>query len=255
MCVICVSNKGVAQPTKEQIIQMFNKNPDGAGYMYARNGLVYISKGFLNLNDFLRDVESHNFKKSDAVVYHFRIATQGKTDESMTHPFALTSLLERTKKLDDICKIGVAHNGIIPLTQSFKKGEEDYSDTALFIAHYLSKIIKDKKDLKNYYTLNMIEKLGNSKFAIMDGNGYIATVGQFYKKDNGLLFSNLFFEYYPSKKNTSIKDEIIFGDKVYPINEHGEIEIDYENLSDDEIERLSLFDDFDYDSYYSHHHY
>ena len=42
MCVICVSNKGVAQPTNEQIIQMFNKNPDGAGYMYARNGLVYI---------------------------------------------------------------------------------------------------------------------------------------------------------------------------------------------------------------------
>ena len=53
MCVICASPKGVRQPNRSEIKAMFLRNPDGAGYMVARDGKVTIHKGFMNLDEFL----------------------------------------------------------------------------------------------------------------------------------------------------------------------------------------------------------
>ena len=47
MCIICVSPKGTRQPTRAQLKTMFFRNPHGAGYMYARDGIVHIHKGFM----------------------------------------------------------------------------------------------------------------------------------------------------------------------------------------------------------------
>ena len=43
MCIICVSPKRVRQPNVTTIRRMFQNNPDGAGYMVARDGKVIIS--------------------------------------------------------------------------------------------------------------------------------------------------------------------------------------------------------------------
>ena len=187
MCIICASPAGVRQPTETQIRTMFRNNPHGAGYMYARDGKVTIHKGFMNVNDLLNSVRSENFLPEDSVVYHFRISTQAGVNPQMTHPFPLSNRFGPMRELDLTCGCGIAHNGIIDLTSD--PDERRYSDTAIFITRYLSKMLTTHSDLKDPAFLNRVWYLAQSKFAIMDGTGYIATVGKFIDS-GGLLFSN-----------------------------------------------------------------
>lgn len=187
MCIICVSKSGIQQPTDATIRTMFRRNPHGAGYMYARDGKVTIHKGFMNIDDFLAAVHAEHFTAEDSVVYHFRISTQAGVNPSMTHPFPLSNQPRMMRALDLTCRCGIAHNGIIRLTSD--PDNKVYSDTAIFITDYLSQIIRRKADLRNSDTLEYIWELAQSKFAIMDGSGYVATIGHFIN-DRGLLFSN-----------------------------------------------------------------
>ena len=187
MCIICVSRSGVRQPSEAVIRAMFNHNPHGAGYMFARDGWVTIHKGFMNLDDYLQAIREEHFTANDSVVYHFRISTQAGVSPEMTHPFPLSNQPARLRRLDQSCRIGVAHNGVIRLTSD--PDNERYSDTAIFIADYLSQILRTRADLRDQRKLNTIYQLAQSKFAIMDGGGYIATVGKFID-ERGLLFSN-----------------------------------------------------------------
>jgi len=189
MCVICASPKGTRQPSISEIKAMFMRNPDGAGYMVARDGTVSIHKGFMDLTEFLNAVKAEHFTAKDSVVYHFRISTQAGINPSMTHPFPLSNQREVMKALDVHCGCGIAHNGIIRLTSD--PNEKEYSDTAIFIADYLSQIIAGPSDLRDPEVLDVIRCLIGSKMAILDASGYIATVGEFFN-DHGLLFSNLY---------------------------------------------------------------
>ena len=141
----------------------------------------------MDFDSFLGAVRSEHFTKADSVVYHFRISTQAGVNPEMTHPFPLSNQPKRMRALDLTCRCGVAHNGIIRLTSD--PDNKRYSDTAIFITDYLSKIIRKKADLRDPVTLELIWQLAKSKFAIMDNSGYIATVGHFID-DHGLLFSN-----------------------------------------------------------------
>ena len=188
MCIIAVSKKGVKQPTLEQLKTMFKNNPDGAGYMTVRNGKVEIHKGFMDCKTFIRNVKEEHFTANDPVVYHFRISTQAGVNAKMTHPFPLTSKLETCEKLDLRCSVGIAHNGIITLTSDPK--EKRYSDTAFFITEFMTRLIREPRDIKDPYVNIAIHELTNSKWALMDETGNIETVGYFYDED-GLLFSNL----------------------------------------------------------------
>ena len=131
MCIIAVSKIGVRQPSLKQLRNMYTNNPHGAGYMYARNGIVHIHKGFMTWEDFERNIKAEAFTEADPVVYHFRISTQAGVKPTMTHPFPLTDDLSLCEALDVTCPVGLAHNGIISMT-SFAK-EVKYSDTAYFI--------------------------------------------------------------------------------------------------------------------------
>ena len=191
MCIICVSPKRVRQPNVTTIRRMFRNNPDGAGYMVARDGKVTISKGFMDVDEYIEAIRAEHFTAKDPVVYHFRISTQAGVNPQMTHPFPLSNRIEHMKVLDVECSCGVAHNGIIRLTTD--RNNREYSDTALFIANYLSLIIREPGDLKDERVLTLIHRLAGSKLAIMDGDGYIATIGE-YINQKGLLFSNTSFE-------------------------------------------------------------
>ena len=187
MCIICVSKSGICQPDESTIRTMFHHNPHGAGYMFARGGRVIIHKGFMNPDDYLRAIRAECFTLQDSVVYHFRIRTQAGVGPEMTHPFPLSTRPERMRHLDLSCRCGVAHNGVIRLTSD--PSNERYSDTAIFITDYLSHIIRRRADLRDQRVMDSIFQIAQSKFAIMDSGGYIATVGKFID-ERGLLFSN-----------------------------------------------------------------
>lgn len=44
MCIIVVKKAGIAAPSDEMFENMWNHNPDGAGFMYTANGGVCIEK-------------------------------------------------------------------------------------------------------------------------------------------------------------------------------------------------------------------
>lgn len=196
MCVICSSPKGITQPSVKLIKQMFRANPDGAGYMFASNGSVRISKGYMTATEFLNAIKKEAFTEEDSVVYHFRITTQASRAE-MTHPFPLSPELSHMEALELSAPIGVAHNGIIRMTSD---GDKRYSDTAKFITKYLVKIIRNESDLRSEACMDIIAALTNSRFAIMDGSGHIAYAGAGWTQDeNGLWFSNRNHEYFSSR--------------------------------------------------------
>ena len=189
MCIICISKRGIAQPSEERIKAMFDSNPHGAGYMYARNGRVIIHKGFVDCDEFLEQIRYENFTADDVVVYHFRISTQAGVNPEMTHPFPLSKEKSHLMALDLECACGIAHNGVIPCTST--RGKTDMSDTALFIQKYATHILRTPDDLRDTEILNVIDKLiGASRLAILDGSGYVATLGRFITADGGLLYSN-----------------------------------------------------------------
>ena len=194
MCIICVSEKGVRQPNLNELSQMFQRNPDGAGYMVARDGRVEIHKGFMSFSNFLANVQAENFTDDDVVIYHFRISTQGGVNPSMCHPFPLTKSLKHTKALDVLAKIGIAHNGIIPLTTN--RNDKEYSDTAHFIAEYMPHVIRHVEDIRDEQIQTILGKLAESKLAIMDGTGYVAIIGNFITESSGLKFSNSTYKNY-----------------------------------------------------------
>lgn len=190
MCIIAASKSGRPQPSERSIRTMFENNPHGAGYMYARDGRVIIHKGFMFLSDYMDAIRSEHFTADDSVVYHFRISTQAGVNPAMTHPFPLSNRRDMMKQLDISCRCGVAHNGIINLTSD--PTETEYSDTAIFITDFMTKIIKSPDDLLNQAKLARVYALAQSKFAILDGSGTIATIGQF-NEFGGVLYSNYSF--------------------------------------------------------------
>jgi hypothetical protein len=169
---------------------MWNKNPHGAGFMYARSKYVYIKKGYMSFDAFYDAVQAEHFTKDDVVVYHFRISTQGGVNPEMTHPFVLSDKLEDMKILHTRTNIGICHNGIICLTSN---GDSRYSDTAYFITDYLSGMVEKPSDLKNSVLLHKIESLIGSKMAFLDYAGNVNTVGTFVTDVTGLKFSNSYF--------------------------------------------------------------
>ena len=187
MCIICVSPRGVRQPSLSTIHTMFQRNPHGAGFMCIRDGKVFISKGYMREGAFVHMLKYEHFTAEDPVVYHFRISTQAGVKPEMTHPFPLSHKRKDMKALDLMCDCGIAHNGIIRLTSD--ASNQEYSDTAIFVTDYLADLIKGPKDLHNPCMQRLIKRLAGSKLAIMDNTGDIVTIGDFIDQ-NGLLFSN-----------------------------------------------------------------
>jgi hypothetical protein len=159
--------------------------------MYVANDKVHIVKGLMTYKAFEKSL--HNTRKifGDDIPYvlHFRISTQAGNRQDCTHPFPLSSNMDKLRKLKSSCKIGIAHNGIISLTSSYLK-DITYSDTMKFITDYLSLIIKSKQYYDSKDTLKLIDKLCGSKLAILDNTGHCEIIGTGWINDNGILYSN-----------------------------------------------------------------
>lgn len=214
MCVIIVKEKGAKIPTKETLENCFERNSDGAGFMYVNDkGRVVIDKGYMNFNHFYKHYEKlckkyNNFEGKNLVM-HMRISTAGGVKKENTHPFALTNDYNEMKRTYIKCDMGVVHNGVISCANPSKEEEKKgINDTMVFIKNYLYPIHKNWKDCfkNNAFTLG-IEIMTNSKFAILDNRDNLTIIGDF-KKHEECLFSNDSYngKYYYKKYKTDTKD-------------------------------------------------
>lgn len=199
MCIIAAKPAGIAMPSDETIETMWYANPDGAGFMYAKDGRVQIEKGFMSLDAFTSAL-ARAAKETDlaatGVVLHFRIATHGGTKPENTHPFPVSGSMAALRKLRVTTDLGVAHNGII---RTVIPRDKNTSDTMEFIASELSLLYKGcPKFYEDKNLMQLVEELCGSKLAFLLGDGSIHTVGRF-NECGGILYSNYSYEPYKPK--------------------------------------------------------
>ena len=197
MCIISAKPAGIPMPDETTLRNMWDANPDGAGFMcpvtVKRNGklvnLVQIEKGFMSWEAFksaLDNLASHIDLTTTALVMHFRITTHGGTCPELTHPFPVTSSTSVLKKPRSTAQIGIAHNGIISSVSPSK----DMSDTAEYVRSQLAPLAKAlPRFYENPDALELVKNAIGSKMAILSPEGNIITIGDFNEKD-GVLYSN-----------------------------------------------------------------
>ena len=207
MCIAIAKNIGVDVPSEETLRHCWDNNPDGAGFAFAHEGNVFIKKGFMTWDNFINSFKFWDNKinfKNKGLLIHFRIATHGGTNASMTHPFPIETDEGALSKPEYITNYAVVHNGIISLTSSKASRTQGISDTAIFIRDYLSLIAKNKRWFNNPNNIELIEKLIDSKMAILDRYGNIKMTSGF-DADNGVFYSNKTYQdnYYRKSARTT----------------------------------------------------
>lgn len=194
MCIIAAKPAGVKMPDDETISRMWYRNQDGAGIMYAKDGKVRIDKGFMKLDDFkkhLKELSKTVDLDKTAVVMHFRITTHGGTSPENCHPFPITRSIKALQSLHQSAPIGIAHNGIIPITP--RKG---ISDTMEYIATQLAPLYAMKPDFfKDSNGIELVKNAIQSKMAFLTADAEIYVIGDFVE-DDGIMYSNTSYKPY-----------------------------------------------------------
>jgi hypothetical protein len=186
MCIIGIKYAGVKLPSKKTLGLCATANPHGAGFMCIADGAVKIRKGYNSLDEIFNAVK--RIPDSEPAVLHFRIASKGAICQELCHPFPVTDDLEKMRKLEAICDIGVAHNGTI---QDLGVAD-DTSDTMAFIQKYMNP--KELRSLivaesKPYMEL-LSRASSGSRMAIMLSSGQIWRLGNWERDDSGMYWSN-----------------------------------------------------------------
>lgn len=220
MCIIVSKKKGVAMPSKETLRICFDNNSDGAGYMFAKDGNVYINKGFMDFDSFYQSIEklSKIYDLTEhAIVMHFRISTGGNVDAGNCHPYPISNNKDDVRKTKFVTDLGMAHNGTISDYSSgysyyssystySKTSKEVLNDTQKFVINCVSAIKEMDNDfLKNPRAMQLISDVAGSKLCFLDGEENIHYVGEFIE-DNGVMYSNANYKpryVYPVKKSYS----------------------------------------------------
>jgi len=177
MCWIFSSGKEGADVSKEQFNNAYCKNNDGAGFMYAKDGELFVEKGFFNFESFY-EAYSKIDKKYPRVV-HFRASTGGGKTSINCHPFLVNESL------------GFAHNGTFMGFLS----TADHSDTYRFNEEILKPLCSgNHKELyKGHIKWMLEESVGSNKLVFLDKDGESlilnANLGEWDKTKNGAWYS------------------------------------------------------------------
>lgn len=190
MCVIAFSPKGVDIPTKEQIEKMWKANPDGAGYAYvSKKGKVVFHKGFMKLDDLLKELEAPERFKNTNFAIHFRIGTSGKNDKATCHPFPISTTFGELRKTEGEEDSVLFHNGILSNGGLASPLASDTQDFVIAMTPLLQKYNRSKT--RDYF-IGEITK-GN-RLLILYKNNAFKMFGD-WQKDGNLWVSNLSYKY------------------------------------------------------------
>lgn len=195
MCIILTLNAN-ARPDKDEFAQLlgtcWQNNPDGAGFMFARNGKVHGYKGFMRLDD-LQDA-LRVVPDSAPLVIHFRIATSGGIVPECTHPYPVTNNIRQLHALKWSAPAGIAHNGVI--YGMFTDNGRGISDTVFYTKTIVTTVKRtvcngSKTIATSTRAARMLsETCDGSRLALLDKNGAIKRIGKWDKVQTGVYASN-----------------------------------------------------------------
>lgn len=139
MCIILDCDGG-KRPSRSILQACWDSNPDGAGLMYPKDGMVHGVKGLMTFDDFLA---AYAEVPDDApLCLHFRIGTSGGMDGRVTHPYPITDgELESLHALEWDAPYGIAHNGV--LHDQFTDDEQGISDTVAYVMDFVAPLFSE----------------------------------------------------------------------------------------------------------------
>lgn len=241
MCIIAIKPEGKELFLESTIRTMFNKNPDGAGFMFfnKKTNKVEAHKGFFKCEDIINALKNIEGLKDTNAVLHFRIGTSGLMDDLNCHPYPVYEENRDEFETD----LAMVHNGILrEYTPSF---ESKINDTQTFIQTVLRKLSPDFiNDPEKLFLINQL--IGTNKLAFLDKNNHITMLGDFIE-DSGYYYSNGGYKepewktfYQSSLWSSSYLDSLSSFKDDFKDDE------DDEELEEDEIEFESLEEMMDY---------
>jgi predicted glutamine amidotransferase len=180
MCLIILASNG-KEIKEDYLVNGWENNSHGAGYMFIADNEVCIRKGFVDYKTFYNSyIKDKKENKESSFIVHFRKVSRGKQSKENTHPFYTHNK-----------KVAIAHNGTITKLET----DANKSDTSIF-AKMLSSLNEDwhKKEVMQILISNFI---GNDRMVVM-AIGNVWTYGTWITYDD-LMFSN---ESYKKKEVT-----------------------------------------------------
>ena len=179
MCIAIYKPEGKVIPY-ETLKRCFTANPDGAGYMFHKNGKLHVFKGYFTMDEFWKAYKRDQKKEC---VIHFRIKTHGLINEENCHPYRVN---------DDLAFV---HNGVISGYSDLNK-----SDTWLFNEDIIQPFVRRWGNLEIFEDpiKKLIEsRIGYSKLIFMDnqGNSKIFNEDKGHW-DDGVWYSNTSYKPY-----------------------------------------------------------
>ena len=190
MCVIAFSPKGVDIPTEKQIKDMWEYNPDGAGYAYVnKKGKVVYRKGFMTLDSLLKELEAPERFKSTNFAIHFRIGTSGENDCKTCHPFPLSTNFGELRQTEGEADSVLFHNGILSDGGIASPLASDTQDFVIAMSPLLKKYSRSKA--RDYF---IGELTNGSRLLILYKNNAFKMYGE-WQKDGDIWVSNLSYKY------------------------------------------------------------
>jgi hypothetical protein len=165
MCLIVVQPKGSAPMGETEFRQAFECHSDGGGIMFAENGRLQIWKPFWKAGKFLRAYRQALRVATGPIVLHFRYATHGAKNALNTHPHPLAG-----------GRVGVVHNGILPVTGGDTK---EVSDTVVWCRSVFDKEAPETLLSQAYeYSVRENYLVGSNKLVFLGGNGRVVIWGE-----------------------------------------------------------------------------
>lgn len=164
MCLL-VKQPSTTSFTDEFLSDVFTKNSDGLGVMYAEDGKLHVYKCLpATSQDFIDFYRKHIDGKD--CVWHARMQTHGDIDLDNCHPYKVTE------------NIWLAHNGVLA-TGNY--ADKTRSDTWHFIKNVLTPALTAQPELMmDEDWLDFIgDMIGRSnKFGLVNSDGEIALVNE-----------------------------------------------------------------------------
>lgn len=208
MCIAIVKPKG-KEISDEALKNCFERNQDGAGLAFSKDGKLYILKGIFNKDEFVADVRKYEKEADGAMLIHCRIGTSGLKDKANCHPHVINEHLV------------MIHNGVIRVNVPTNS---EVSDTVIFARDYLSELPKDF--IKNSQIMKLIQMAIGSynKLCFLNEKGEFAIVNE--KEgvwDEGVWYSNYTYRTPKITYNTTDWDDDYidtFGNRYYGYNNY-----------------------------------
>lgn len=164
MCLL-VQQSASTQFSNDFILDVYNKNKDGIGVMYADSGVVKVHKYLpKNAAEFLRFYRDEIDGRD--CIWHARMQTHGDIDLDNCHPYKVTD------------KLWMAHNGIL---SSGNDNDPKKSDTWHFIHNVIEPALAYDPDrlMRPEYQAFLGDLIGSSnKFGFMDAYGNAVIVNR-----------------------------------------------------------------------------